>query len=67
MQLPCLMQLVQEGLNRGKPEERKEKEIVGETWPVSKKEKRDGWQRDRQRYYRRRKYEYTANKPAWRQ
>lgn len=41
MQLPCLMQLVQEALHRKRPQE-EENEIVGDTWPVSKEEKRDG-------------------------
>lgn len=42
MQLPCLMQLIQEALHRERPQEEKENEIVGDTWPVSKEEKRDG-------------------------
>lgn len=42
MQLPCLMQLVQEGLHRERPEEGKENETAGETWSVSKEEKGDG-------------------------
>lgn len=53
MQLPCLVQLVQEGLNRERPEEGKEKETIGETWPVSEEEK--GWQRDKQRQLRQRR------------